>query len=242
MCFDCGNRRGPLLQRGEERYTSGGPVVVCAGGCRPPSLSARTYDAQTVENIIQAAGEQFRTEHTAELAQARQDCEARDWFHDRWKAAGQLCEGRHPGDVLQVGEVLTALDGRAPAMLPLTLTWDGVIDGPIGDGPGEATFVGCTTARGGRAVLALDDDQRQALASLLGLEVRDITAPCATPGCGTEHDLDASDLFGWSRLEVASLGDGPRWYCSDMCVFDALARAGHDLREADRQAEMGGAL
>jgi hypothetical protein len=144
--------------------------------------------------------------------------------------------------MVKVGDVLTALDNRAPTTLPLTLTWDGSVTDPAGDGPGEFTLIGCTTARGGRAVLALDDEQRQALASLLGLTVRDITAPCATPGCGTEHDLDASDLFGWSRLEVASLGDGPRWYCSDMCVFDALARAGHDLREADRQAEMGGAL
>ncbi|MFF7521217.1 hypothetical protein [Streptomyces pseudovenezuelae] len=200
------------------------------------------FDPERASAIASAAYEQALAEDRAELAEAAQDRYARAWFHERWAAAGRLCEDRSLDDMVRVGEVLAALDGRAPATLPLTVRWNGSVSDPSGDGPGETTLVGCTTARGGKAVLVLDQDQRQTLASLLGQQIRDINAPCATPSCGTDHDLDATDLFGWSRLEVASVGDGPRWYCSDMCVFDALARAGHDVVAADREAELGGDL
>lgn len=263
MCFRCGNRRGPLAQHDQERYASGAQVLVCSGVCAPGPRHAATqvlrsameqgrlapaeladaeecagllFDPQRASDIATAAYEQAKTEDGIELAQAAQDRQAREWFHTRWASVGRLCEDRFPDDVLRVDEVLAALDARAPATLPLTLRWDGTVTEPSGDGPGAATLVGCTTARGGKAVLVLDQDQRQPLASRLDLQVRDVTTPCPTAGCGTEHDLDASDLFGWSRLEIASLGDGPRWYCSDMCVFDALARAGHDLAADDQLA------
>jgi hypothetical protein len=72
--------------------------------------------------------------------------------------------------------------------------------------------------------------------------LRPVNARCPIEGCGTVDDHDSSDpaLSGWSRLEVAALGDRPRWYCSDLCVFDALARAGHELTADDRRAGMTG--
>lgn len=263
MCADCGNRRSPLAPRGEERYPSGAQVLTCLGTCPPTPRNAATgiitaaindgrgtpaeiadaeeaagllFDPELAKAIADGAYQQAKAETAAELAAARQDREALDWFHSRWLAAGQLCEGRDPQHMLNVGEILTALDGRVPTRVPLTVTWDGIVANPTGDQPGEDTLVAVTTARGGQAVLVLDDDQRQTLAALLDLQVRDIRRPCPTKSCGTDHDLDASDLFGWSRLQVASLGDGPRWYCSDMCVFDALARAGHEPAFDDQAA------
>ncbi|WP_329597792.1 hypothetical protein OIE43_18965 [Streptomyces pseudovenezuelae] len=202
------------------------------------------FDPQTAAAIASDAYEQARAEDRAELALAEQDRETLNWLRQRWRAIGQLCEGRPDTDLLMVREVLAAADGTPPTGAPLAITWDGLVMGPSGDTDGENTLVPCTTARGGSAALVLPQTQREALASLLGLQVREANAPCPTDGCGTVDDYDASDpnLFGWSRLEIASLGDSPRWYCSDTCVVAALARAGHELREDDRQAELGGAL
>lgn len=192
------------------------------------------FDPETAATIATDAYEQARAEDQAELALAEQDREALAWLRKRWRAIGQLCEGRPDTDLLMVREVLAAADGTPPTSAPLAITWDGLVMGPSGDTDGENTLVPCTTARGGSAALVLNNEQREKLGSLLGIQVRDVNAPCPTDGCGTADDYDASDpeLFGWSRLEIASLGDGARWYCSDMCVFDALARAGHELAEA----------
>lgn len=209
------------------------------------------FDPQRAKDIADAAYEQAKAECHAELHErgkqlavmtdrARNLQTALAERRRTLEAILRLCEGRPVSHYLPVGAILdAAAHARTPYdTAPLTITWDGLVMGPSGDTPNENTLVPCTTALGGAAALVLNDEQRRALASLLQLEVRDIHAPCPTDGCGTVDDYDASDpsLFGWSRLEVASLGDGPRWYCSDMCVFDALARAGHDLAAEDQAA------
>jgi hypothetical protein len=264
MCVLCGNRRD-LVPRNQERYRSGARVLVCRGGCTITPVQAATgvitaamtngagtpqewaqaeedagllFDPQAAKDIESAARAQERAAMRAELGQAQQDAEALAWFHARWLAAGRLCEGRLPADVLRVAEVVTALDGRAPAMLPLTLTWDGVIAPPAGDGPGETTLVGCTTARGGRAVLALSDDQRADLGARL-LDTVHPAEACVTPGCGiSADDLDTADpkVWGWIRVDVAGAESGPRWWCTPSCATAAMAAAGAELAAADQLA------
>ncbi|MFF0597879.1 hypothetical protein [Streptomyces antibioticus] len=66
---------------------------------------------------------------------------------------------------------------------------------------------------------------------------RDADAPCPhDAACGSDHDLDEADMFGWFRLTVGGLDDGPRWYCSPGCVNAAMQRAGQDLALADQAA------
>lgn len=58
---------------------------------------------------------------------------------------------------------------------------------------------------------------------------------CATPGCGSTDDLDASDpaLWGWIHMQVAGT-DGPaRWVCSAGCVGTVLSAAAAELAEND---------
>lgn len=200
--------------------------------------TVRQYDAQTVEDIAAAMYEQAKTEDAVELAAACQDRQALDWFHDRWRAVGRLCEGRPLEDWLQVSEVLTAIDGRLPARLPLTMTWDGLVADPVGDGPGEVTLVAATTARGGQAVLALDDDKRLQLGEKL-LATLHTTETCHTPGCGqTPDELDGSGppLQGWIRVQVAGV-DGPaRWWCNPWCANSAITAAGAELAALDQAA------
>lgn len=198
------------------------------------------YDPQRAQDIAQAAREQGRAEAAAELAQAEQDRETLLWLRERWRAIGQLCEGRPETDLLTVREVLTAADGTPPTGAPLAVTWDGMVMGPSGDTEGENTLVPCTTARGGSAVLVLPADVHPVLASLLGL-VRDVHAPCATDGCGSVDDYDASDpaMSGWARLEVAGIEGEARWYCSPRCVSAALARAGEELAVIEELDEAG---
>jgi len=154
----------------------------------------------------------------------------------------RLCEGRPSTYHLSVGEIFTAASDGSTVLdnIPTTVVWvrDRGIEFPDGGAPQTRAVVPCITAYGTRADLVLNGGERQDLASLLGQEVRDPHAKCATDGCGTVDDYDASDpaLFGWSRLQIATLGDEPRWYCCDMCVFDALARAGHDLAADDQAA------
>lgn len=177
---------------------------------------------------------------TAELALLGQDPETLAWFHTRWRAAGQLCDGLDLDDMLKVGDVLTALDGRAPTVLPLTVTWNGTITDPVGDGPGETTLVGGTTARGSQAVLVLDDDARLQLGERL-LATLHTAETCHTPGCGmAEEDLDASDptVSGWVLVQVAGTGtDGPaRWWCNSWCANSAITAGGAELAAADLAA------
>uniref|UniRef100_UPI003D723E10 hypothetical protein n=1 Tax=Streptomyces sp. bgisy153 TaxID=3413793 RepID=UPI003D723E10 len=180
-------------------------------------------------------------EDQAELAERGRQLAAMAGAHRRVAAVLRLIEGRPGTDHLPAAEIAAAAEySRTPydRMPPMTLTWTGTVNIP---GPGDThhqAVIQCCTPHGTRAVLAVDGDDRTRLASLLGLEARDIHAPCPRPGCGEDHDWDPSDpnLFGWSRLEIAALADGPRWYCSDMCVFDALARARHDLAADDQAA------
>ncbi|WP_432156309.1 hypothetical protein [Streptomyces sp. bgisy153] len=206
------------------------------------------FDPARAQDIFDAGYEQARAEDQAELeARGGQLREAREQLavvggaQRKVNAVLREIEGR-PGDYyLPVAEIAAAVEyGTTPydRMPPMTLTWTGTVNIP---GPGDTdhqAVIQCCTPHGTRAVVAVDGDDRTRLASLLGLEARDIHAPCPRPGCGEDHDWDPSDpnLFGWSRLEIAALADGPRWYCSDMCVFDARARARHDLAADDQAA------
>ena len=263
MCVLCGNRRD-LAPRGQERYASGARVLVCRGGCEISPVQAATgvitaamtngagtpqewaqaeedagllFDPQRAKDIAAAADAAARADMRAELDRAREDRHSLDWFHSRYRAVGQLCAGRHPDHLLTVSEVLTAIDGKVTGG-PLPITWEGVLVGPQGDGPGgDRTLLGCTTARGGVAVLALDDEQCTDLAAKLAT-VHPAEA-CATPGCGlADGDLDASDpmVWGWIRIDVAGTDDGPRWWCSPACATAAMTAAGAELAAADQLA------
>lgn len=209
------------------------------------------FDPQRAKDIADAAREQARAEYAAELhergeqlavmtGRARNLQTALGERKRTLEAILRLCEGRPVTHHLPVGAILdAAAHARTPYdTAPMTLSWKRSAQVPQPGDADQMAIVECESVHGGRADLVLSAEERQALASLLQLEVRDIHAPCPTDGCGTVDVYDASDpsLFGWSRLQVASLGDEPRWYCSDMCVFDALARAGHELAADDQAA------
>jgi hypothetical protein len=202
------------------------------------------FDAAHVQEAIDAAAAQARAESQAELAELHTLLAMMAGDHRRVQAVLRLCEGRLGDDMLLVSAVAVAAECGTTAFdgLPMTLTWSGRAQLPDADTVSNRVVVECTSSYGGRADLVLIGDDRAALASLVDEEARDINAKCPTTGCGEAAEAEASDLAGWSRLEIASLNHGPRWYCSDVCVVDALARAGHELAEADRQAEVGGAL
>lgn len=198
-----------------------------------------SYDGLTVDAIARSAAAQAQTEAGVELTRARQEHQSLTWLRDRWTAAATLAEGRHPIDgVLKAREVLAALDGSAPSVLPLTMSWDGWLTEPDGDGPGEATLIRCTTSRGGRAVIDLSPEERLVLGAQL-LATLHTAEACTRDGCGTPaEDLDASDpkLWGWIAVDVAGVEGGPRWWCSPLCVNAAMAEAAIELAEVD-QAE-----
>ncbi|MBD0837401.1 hypothetical protein [Streptomyces sp. TRM68416] len=267
-CFSCGRPGHLYPDSSGRRYASGTPVVFC-GTCVPDATPEEAvaavvaaemakdepvtprdiaaaeltagvaFDAKRIEAVRTAEREQARAEFRAELVGASQDREALAWFHERCRAVGRLCDDRALDDTLRVGEVLAAVDGRTPAALPLTLTWDnGAVSDPAGDGPGEVTLVACTTARGGRAVLVLDDGERLRLGEHL-LNHLQPAETCTTPGCGMAgEDLDASDptVSGWILLDVAGTDSGPRWWCSPWCSSAALAAARAELAAADQLA------
>ncbi|WP_019059986.1 hypothetical protein [Streptomyces prunicolor] len=129
--------------------------------------------------------------------------------------------------------------------LTITLDWAGSVSYPDGSDLTQKAVIDCSHAFQGVTVdLVVKGEQRIKLASLLDMELRDPYAKCSTPGCGTTDDCDASDpaLFAWARLEVAGTGDQPSWYCTPMCVSNALARAGDELAAADHRAELDGGL
>jgi hypothetical protein len=263
MCVACGNRRD-LAPRGQERYRSGAQVLVCKGSCTITPVQAATgvitaamtngagtpqewaqaeedagllFDPQRAKDIAAAAEEAARADMRAELNTAREDRQSLDWFHSRYLAVGRLCAGRHDDHLLTVSEVLTAIDGKADGT-PLGITWDGVVAPPAGDRPGDPTLVGCTAARGGSAVLALDDEQRADLAARLLATVHPAEA-CATPGCGLSvEDLDTADptVWGWICVDVAGTTAGARWWCSPACATAAMTAAGAELAAADQLA------
>jgi hypothetical protein len=199
------------------------------------------FDAAHVEAVRTAALEQARAEYAAELAETRRQLTLIAGSRRQVEAVLRLCEGRRGDDMLLVSAVAVAAECGSTVLddLPMTLTWTGRVAMPeAAPASPSRAVVECTSSYGGRAALVIEGKDRTALASLLDLQVRDIHATCATDGCGTADDYDASDpaMSGWSRLQIAALGDEPRWYCSDMCVFDALARAGHELAAEDRAA------
>lgn len=263
MCVACGNRRD-LAPRGQERYRSGAKVLVCKGGCQVGPVQAAAgvisaamsrgagtpqelaqaeedagllFDPQRAQEIAAAAVEQTRAEMREDMHQALEDRQAVDWFHSRHLAVGRLCEGRRPDHLLSVSEVLTAIDGKVPDA-PLRITWDRVVAAPAGDRPGEDTLVGCTTARGGSAVLALDDDQRVDLAVRLLATVPPAVI-CGHTCCGTPTaDLIESDpqLWGGIVLDVVGTESGVCWWCSPACAIAAMTAAGAELAAADQLA------
>lgn len=174
-----------------------------------------------------------------EKTRAQQARETAEWFHDRCRAIASLCDGRPLDHLLSVYEVLAALDGSTPTTMPLTMTWDGTITDPDGDGPGEATLVPCTTSRGGNTVLALTPEERLGLGAHL-LATLHSAETCPTPGCGmTDTEITEADpppLPGWVLVEVASLDGPPRWWCSPACVHAALTAAAAELSAADQAA------
>ncbi|WP_405994999.1 hypothetical protein [Streptomyces sp. NBC_00986] len=191
------------------------------------------FDATHVQEAVDAAAAQARAETQAELTELHTQLATLAGAHRRVQAVLRLCEGRHGDDMLLVSAVAVAAESGTTALdgLPMTLTWTGRTE--VHPTRGRAS-VECTSSYGGRADLVLTDEQCASLArQLTPWTVRDLDAKCETPGCGAAADAQLSDLFGWSRLEIASLRHGPRWYCCDMCVFDALARAGHELAAAD---------
>ncbi|EPD63142.1 hypothetical protein [Streptomyces sp. HGB0020] len=199
------------------------------------------FDPQRAQDIWDAAYDQARAEVREEIAERGRQLAVMADFKHRLYAVLRLCEGRPVTHHLPVGAIVGAAADSLPpteVSFPMVLKWTGGVTVPNIHSDREQLVVECESAYGGRAELIVEGDDRAALASLLDPQVRDIHATCATEGCGTVDDYDASDpaMFGWSRLQIAALGDAPRWYCSDMCVFDALARAGHELAAEDRAA------
>lgn len=215
------------------------------------------FDPKRAKDIEDAAREQAHAEYKAELTErGRQLALMTDHARNlrtaladrrgRLDAVLRLCEGRPVTHHLPVAALLdAAANSRTPYdSAPMTLSWKRSASVPQAGAGNQAAIVECESVYGGRADLVLSGEERLALASLLDMEVRDINAECPTDGCGTDNDLDVSDpsLFGWSRLQVAHTDEPARWYCSDRCVFDALARAGHELTEDDHRAELDGDL
>ncbi|AVV46426.1 hypothetical protein PYK79_45125 [Streptomyces sp. ID05-04B] len=215
-----------------------------AGAATPRELAQAEYetgllfDAQAAEDIAAAAAEQAHAEAQAAIGERGRQLAALAGDHRKLTAVMRLLEGRPGTHLLTVAEIAAAAEyGTTPFdSAPMTLGWTGEVSIPGPRDTHTKAVIGCMSSYGGRADLVVEGDARRRLASQLALEFRDPHAPCATAMCGTDHDLDSGDMFGWSRLEVASVGEGARWYCSDMCVMDALARAGHDLAAADRDA------
>ncbi|MDX3629016.1 hypothetical protein PV728_01565 [Streptomyces europaeiscabiei] len=205
--------------------------------------------AKDIETAAHAQGrDQARAEMRAQLEAGAEAVEALEWLHGRLlatapvqegnRAVRRLCGGRRPDDWLSVSEVLRAVDGNAPAPAPLTITWNGHVSGSPEDQPGESTLVGCTAALGGSVVLALDDDQRTALAEQL-LATAHPDGACATPGCGlSADDLDTADptVWGWICVDVAGSDGGPRWWCSSFCAIAAMTAAAAQLATAAQLA------
>ncbi|SMF86447.1 hypothetical protein [Streptomyces sp. Amel2xC10] len=159
----------------------------------------------------------------------------------RRDAVLRLLEGRPGNHLLTVAEIAAAAEYGTTAHdgLPMTLTWTRSARVPDAHDAHKQVIVECISSYGGRADLVVEGDARMALASLLDAEtIRDINAPCphGQASCGSYHDLDEADMFGWFRLDVGGLDDGPRWYCSPGCVNAAMQRAGDDLALADQAA------
>lgn len=194
------------------------------------------FDAQAAADIAAAAADQAHADDAIEIAERGRQLARMAGAARQRDAVMRLLEGRPGTDHISVAEIAAAVEyGSAPYdNLPMTLAWTDGVDVP---GPGRA-IVRCASPYGGLAHLVVEGADRARLAGLLADEARDASQPCPDTGCGEGHDWDPTNPFlaGWSRLEIATLGDGPRWYCSPQCVTDALTRAGEQLAAADRAA------
>lgn len=208
------------------------------------------FDAASVEAAVSAAREQAHAVHRAELAELREKLSAarRELAlmapaHRARQAVLRLCEGRPGDDLLLVSAVGVAAEAGTTALdgLPMRLTWNRSADIPEATDPVKRVAISCESSYGGRAELVVEGDDRTALASLLDAElVRDIHAPCPTPGCGTDAiTLDEGDpsIWGWTLAQVAGTDTPARWYCTPSCVSNALARAGEELAAIDQAAD-----
>lgn len=195
------------------------------------------FDAASIEDAADAAREQARAEYAAELTEVHGQLALMAGARRQVDAVLRLCEGRRGDDLLLVAAVATAAEAGTTALdgLPMKLTWKRSARVPDAHDAHKQVVIECTSSYGGLADLVVEGDDRLALASLVDAEVRDVNAQCPTDGCGTVDDYDVSDpaLFGWARLEVAGVEGGPRWYCTPMCVSNALARAGGELASLD---------
>lgn len=128
---------------------------------------------------------------------------------------------------------------------PFPLSWDGLVLGPSGDTPDEATLVPCTAPSGYPAALALDDDARLRLGKLLLASLHHAES-CTTPGCGEVTHLplyNDAPYYGWIYVTVHGAGRGGVWWCSPGCAFGAITAAAAAHQElADGDAPEGGAL
>ncbi|MFI1002027.1 hypothetical protein ACIP10_15535 [Streptomyces galbus] len=194
------------------------------------------FDPKVAQEIAEAAAAQAHAEDEAEIAErGRQLARMAGTLRQR-NAVIRLLEGRPGTDLLTVAEIAAAAEyGTTPFDdLPMTIRWTGV----VGAAELGRVVLRCESPYGGRADLVVDGSDRARLASLVDVPVRAVPGPCPTDGCGTADDYDASDpaMLGWSRVEVAGLDDGPRWFCAPSCVAAALARAGEQLAADDHAA------
>jgi hypothetical protein len=200
------------------------------------------FDPQRAQDIDTAARTQARQEYEAEIARLRQDVATLAHFKAQLDGIRTRLAGHRDDDLMLVREILAAADSDPAAGAPMTLTWSGVVDVPTADANPKRSIIDCRTPYGGRASLVVQGAERLALASLLDAEVRNVHAECGTEGCGAQATgLDQADdsMRGWSLLQVAGTAEPGRWYCSSMCVVDALARAGAELAEQDQRAAGG---
>ncbi|MFI2437442.1 hypothetical protein [Streptomyces sp. NPDC018693] len=204
------------------------------------------FDAQRAKEIANGAADQARAEDQAELAdlkdqldEAHRNLAVVGGAQRKLNAVMRLIEGRPGTDHLPAAEIAAAAEYVTTAydpMPPMTLGWAQAAHVPDPNAADQRTFVECVTAHGARACLVLAPQERLHVALLLGGEAHD-QEPCTTDGCGTA-DYDAADRapVGWVRIEVAGLGDMPRWYCTPRCAETAIARAGQQLAADDRAA------
>ncbi|MER8220310.1 hypothetical protein ABTZ58_06880 [Streptomyces sp. NPDC094143] len=209
-----------------------------AGILFDPARVKAVADAARAQGYAEAAADLEGVR--AELQDARRELALQAGDHRRLQAVMRLCEGHRGEDLVMVATIATAAESGSTGLdgIPMLLTWDRSTDIPAAANPDKRVIVHCRSSYGGRAELVLDSNDRQALASVIGAEpAGDIHATCTTAGCGSDaEDLDDTDMWGWSRLDVVGTDDRPRWYCSPACVSNALARADEELAAADQLA------
>jgi hypothetical protein len=128
------------------------------------------FDAEHVQEAVDAAAAQARAEAQAELAELHTQLALMAGAHRRVQAVLRLCEGRLGDDMLLVSAVAVAAECGTTALdgLPMTLSWTGRAE--VHPTRGRAS-VECTSSYGGRADLVLTGEERGVLAGQLGGEL-----------------------------------------------------------------------